>query len=56
MVLEESSGKLLKSGLRLPEELFPSSSPWQGAGGTIFIPFIDGTILQSSLKDLMSDS
>ncbi|RLS84473.1 MAG: hypothetical protein DWI06_03475, partial [Planctomycetota bacterium] len=56
LLLDEATGKVLKTGFNLPEGLFPSTTPYQGADNSIFIPFTDGTVLQTTLKELTNDS
>ena len=56
LLLDEATGKVLKTGFNLPEGLFPSTTPYQGAEESIFIPFTDGTVLQTTLKELTNDS
>jgi hypothetical protein len=56
ILLDEATGKVLKTGFNLPEGLFPSTTPYQGADKSIFIPFTDGTVLQTTLKELTNDS
>ena len=56
ILLDEATGKVLKTGFNLPEGLFPSTTPYQGADNSIFIPFTDGTVLQTTLKELTNDS
>jgi len=56
LLLDEATGKVLKMGFNLPEGLFPSTTPYQGADNSIFIPFTDGTVLQTTLKELTNDS
>lgn len=56
LLLDEATGKVLKTGFNLPEGLFPSTTPYQGTDESIFIPFTDGTVLQTTLKELTNDS
>ena len=56
LLLDEATGKVLKTRLNLPTGLFPSSTPYQGANNSILIPFTDGTVLQTTLKELTNDS
>jgi hypothetical protein len=56
LLLDEATGKVLNTGFNLPEGLFPSTTPYQGADKSIFIPFTDGTVLQTTLKELTNDS
>lgn len=56
LLLDETTGKVLKTRLNIPEGLFPSSTPYQGANNSILIPFTDGTMLQTTLKELTNDS
>ncbi len=56
LLLDEATGKILKTGFNLPEGLFPSTTPYQAADNSIFIPFTDGTVLQTTLKELTNDS
>ena len=56
LLLDEATGKVLKTGFNLPEGLFPSTTPYQGADNSIFIQFTDGTVLQTTLKELTNDS
>lgn len=56
LLLDEATGKVLKTGFNLPEGLFPSTTPYQGADNSIFIPFTDGTVLETTLKELTNDS
>jgi hypothetical protein len=56
LLLDEATGKVLKTGFNLPEGLFPSTTPYQGTDESLFIPFTDGTVLQTTLKELTNDS
>lgn len=56
LLLDEPTGKILKTRFNLPAGLFPSSTPYQGANNSIFIPFTDGTMIQTTLTELTIDS
>lgn len=56
LLLDETTGRVLKTRLNIPAGLFPSSTPYQGANNSILIPFTDGTMLQTTLKELTNDS
>ncbi len=60
LLLDESKGNILEFELNLPSELFPSSCPFpaltQGAKKKFFIPFTDGTMLETSIEELIKPS
>jgi|GEM_PF-718410 len=60
LLLDESKGTILEFELNLPPELFPSSCPFpalnQGAKKKFFIPFSDGTMLETSIEELIKPS
>ena len=57
LLLDETKGTILEFELNLPSDLFPSSCPIplsnQGAKKKFYIPFTDGTMLETSFEELI---